>query len=81
MSQPMDQLPATFQHLSMTSGLRAAAARNPGKIAYKQDDRERPYGELVERIDRISNAITCREWTLFRIERWNSILVHIHSSM
>jgi long-chain acyl-CoA synthetase len=58
MSQPMDQLPATFQHLSMTSGLRAAAARNPAKIAYKQGDRERPYGELVDRIDRISNAIS-----------------------
>jgi len=58
MSQPMDQLPATFQHLSMTSGLRAASARNPGKIAYKHGDVERSYGELVDRIDRISNAIS-----------------------
>ena len=56
MTQP--DLPATFRHMGMTSGLRAAAGRNPGKLAYRHGDKERRYGELVERIDRVSAALT-----------------------
>ncbi|UCG71449.1 MAG: acyl--CoA ligase [Chromatiales bacterium] len=51
-------LPATFQHLSMAGGVRAAASRNPGKVAYRHGDKERRYGELVERIDRVTAALS-----------------------
>jgi long-chain acyl-CoA synthetase len=51
------QLPFSFQHLSMAGGLRSVARRDPGKIAYKHRNRTRSYGELIERIDRITAAI------------------------
>jgi long-chain acyl-CoA synthetase len=51
-------LPATFRHMGMTSGLRAAAGRDPGKLAYRHGNNARRYGELVERIDRVSAALT-----------------------
>ncbi len=58
MATPGLALPSTFRHLSMTGGLRAAASRDPAKPAYRQGERERRYGELVERIDRITAALT-----------------------
>lgn len=51
-------IPATFRHLSMTGGLRAAAGRDPQKIAYRHGDRRRAYGELVERVDRVTAALS-----------------------
>lgn len=50
-------IPATFRHLSMTGGLRAAAGRDPGKVAYRHGERERSYGELLRRIDHVSAAL------------------------
>jgi long-chain acyl-CoA synthetase len=42
----------------MTGGLRAAAGRNPAKVAFRHGDRERRYAELVERVDRVTAALT-----------------------
>jgi len=42
----------------MTGGLRAAATRDPGKVAYRHGARERRYGALVERIDRVTAALS-----------------------
>ena len=51
-------LPFSFQHLSMAGGVRAAAGRDTTKIAYKHRNRSCSYGELIERIDRVTAAIT-----------------------
>ena len=51
-------LPFSFQHLSMAGGVRAAAGRDPTKIAYKHRSRTCSYGELIERIDRVTAAIS-----------------------
>ncbi len=53
----MPELPFSFQHLSLAGGVRAAASRSPEKIAYRQASRERSYGQLVARIERVSAAI------------------------
>ena len=53
----MDGLPATFQHLSIAAGVRAAAGRDPQRLAYKHGDRTRTYGQLIERIDRVTTAL------------------------
>ncbi|NND36286.1 MAG: acyl--CoA ligase [Gammaproteobacteria bacterium] len=50
-------LPFSFSHLSIADGVRAAAGRNPAKIAYKHGDRLRTYGDLIERIDRVTTAL------------------------
>jgi len=41
----------------MAGGVRAAAQRNPDKVAYRHGARERRYSELVDRIDRVSSAL------------------------
>jgi len=51
------ELPFSFQSLGMAAGLKAAAARSPGKIAYTQGDRTRTYAQLVERVDRVTHAL------------------------
>jgi len=52
------ELPFSFQHLSLADGVRAAASRAPDKIACRHGNQQRRYGELVERIERVGNAIT-----------------------
>jgi long-chain acyl-CoA synthetase len=51
-------LPFSFQHLSLAAGVRAAMHRNPDKIAYRHRDRTRSYAELLERIDKVSTALS-----------------------
>ena len=53
----MAKLPFSFRHLSIAGGVRAAAGRDPGKIAYKHGDRTRSYGQLIDRIDRVTAAL------------------------
>jgi acyl-CoA synthetase (AMP-forming)/AMP-acid ligase II len=50
-------LPFSFQHLSLPGGVRSAMQRNPEKIALRHGDKQRSYGELVGRIDRVCAAI------------------------
>jgi long-chain acyl-CoA synthetase len=51
------ELPFSFRNLSMAGGVRSAMHRSPGKVAYRQGGRSRTYGELVERMDRVSAAL------------------------
>lgn len=53
----MNELPFSYRHLSIAGGVRAAAGRDPAKIAYRQDDRTRTYAQLIDRIDRVTTAI------------------------
>ncbi|MCZ2153290.1 MAG: acyl--CoA ligase, partial [Bryobacterales bacterium] len=50
--------PASFQHLSLVSGMRAAMRRAQAKIAYRHGERTRSYRDLLDRIDRVSVALT-----------------------
>ena len=50
-------LPPFFQHLSLASGLKAAASRNPDKLAYRHGERERTYAQLVARVDQVTAAL------------------------
>jgi long-chain acyl-CoA synthetase len=54
----MNELPFSFRHLSIADGIRAAAGRAPEKIAYRHGERTRKYADLVERIDRVTAAMT-----------------------
>jgi len=54
----MDALPFSFRHLSIAGGIRAAAQRDPVRLAYRHGERTRTYGDLVERIDRVTAGIT-----------------------
>jgi long-chain acyl-CoA synthetase len=45
-----------FRRLLLADGLYAAAARDPSAVAIRCEDRQITYGELVERVARISNA-------------------------
>ena len=53
----MRDLPFSFRHLSLAGGVRAAAGRDPGKIAYKHGERTRTYRDLIDRIDRVTAAL------------------------
>ena len=53
----MIELPFSFSHMSIAGGVRAAAGRDPGKVAYRHGDRTRTYGQLIERIDRVTAAL------------------------
>ncbi|MEE1573356.1 MAG: class I adenylate-forming enzyme family protein, partial [Candidatus Neomarinimicrobiota bacterium] len=48
--------PSTFQHLSISSGIRAAMSRNPEKQCFKHGQHTRTYKDLVSRMDRISSG-------------------------
>ncbi|WP_293897662.1 AMP-binding protein [Phenylobacterium sp.] len=48
-------LPATFRHLTLSSGLRAAAARAPGKTALIMGAERRAYSTVVANVNRIAN--------------------------
>ncbi len=43
--------------MSIAGGVRAAAGRNPAKLAYKHGERTRSYGQLIDRIDRVTTAL------------------------
>jgi acyl-CoA synthetase (AMP-forming)/AMP-acid ligase II len=47
-------LPATFRPVTMGSGIRASAGRDPGKIALRCEGRTLTYAALVERIGRVA---------------------------
>ncbi len=49
--------PATFRHLSLVDGVRAAMHRDPDKVAYRQGRRERSYRDLLERADRVTAGL------------------------
>jgi long-chain acyl-CoA synthetase len=50
-------LPAGFRHLTVSSGVRAAAARTPGKTALICGERRRSYAQLLEAMNRVANAV------------------------
>ena len=51
-------LPAGFHHLTVSSGIRAAASRTPGKCALTCGERTRSYAQLLDAINRVANAVT-----------------------
>lgn len=53
----MPELPRSFQHLSFADGIRASTQRNPDKIALQHNDNKRTYRRLIDRIDRVTNAV------------------------
>ncbi|MEL6236499.1 MAG: AMP-binding protein [Pseudomonadota bacterium] len=50
--------PETYRPLDISSGLRANARRFPGKIAVTMGAARLSYGALVERMNRVSNAVS-----------------------
>ena len=46
--------PATFRHLSLADGVRAAMHRAPDKIAYRHGAETRSYRQLLDRVDRVT---------------------------
>ncbi|MAF84291.1 MAG: AMP-binding protein [Gammaproteobacteria bacterium] len=54
----MSELPFSFRHLSLAGGVRAAASRDPGKLAYRHRERTRTYAQLIDRIDRVTTALS-----------------------
>jgi len=54
----MPELPFSFQHLSIATGIRAACQRDPNRLAYRHGDKTRTYGALMDRIDRVTAAIS-----------------------
>ena len=55
---PSPDLPRSFQHMSFAAGMRAAKNRAPQKLAARHGDNQRTYAALLDRIDRVTNAIT-----------------------
>lgn len=53
----MIELPFSFEHLSIAAGVRAAAGRDPARPAYRHGTRTRTYGQLIERVDRVTAAL------------------------
>ena len=51
-------LPAGFRHLTVGSGIRAAARRIPGRTAIICGPARRSYAQLVEAMNRVANAVT-----------------------
>jgi len=54
----MPDLPFSFQHLSVAAGIRAACERDPDRLAYRHGEKTRTYRALIERVDRVTAAIT-----------------------
>ena len=52
------ELPAGFRHLTVSSGIRSAAARTPGKTALVCGERSRSYAQLRDAMNRVANAVT-----------------------
>jgi long-chain acyl-CoA synthetase len=53
----MSRPPASYQPISIASGVRAAAARTPGKIALRDGERTLTYAALYDRIQRVTGAV------------------------
>ncbi|HEY5208198.1 MAG TPA: AMP-binding protein [Stellaceae bacterium] len=49
-------LPATYRSMTMASGIRASATRDPGKVALICGERHLTYARLVERIDQVATV-------------------------
>ena len=49
-------LPTGFRNLTVSSGLRASASRQPEKVALIMGDERRTYREVIARINRIANV-------------------------
>ena len=47
---------STYHPQLIDTGVRAAAARTPGKVALAMGDRKLTYAQLVERVDRVADA-------------------------
>jgi long-chain acyl-CoA synthetase len=54
---PFAEPPAGYRGFTLTSGLRAAATREPGKIALILGDTQRSYAQVVQNIDRTANLL------------------------
>lgn len=50
--------PPTFRHLSLVDGIRAAMFRAPDKIAYRHGEQTRTYRALLDRVDRVTSALS-----------------------
>ena len=55
---PFGDPPPGYRSLTLTSGLRAAATRQPGKIALIQGEERRSYAKVIDNIDRTANLLT-----------------------
>jgi long-chain acyl-CoA synthetase len=50
------QRPASYRAMTITEGLRTSARRQPDKLAFTEATREITHGQLINRINRVSNA-------------------------
>ncbi len=50
-------LPLGFRNLTVSSGIRTAATRDPSKKAILFEGRHRTYAQLIEHFDRVANAV------------------------
>ncbi len=48
--------PTSYHPVTITEGLRTSARRNPNKLAFTEETREISHGQLISRINRVSNA-------------------------
>lgn len=53
----VDQLPPGFQSLTVSSGIRSAARREPAKVALICGQATRTYAELVDAMNRVANGV------------------------
>ena len=56
MSPSVDTRTPWFRSLTVSDGIRAAAGREPTKIALSCGDNKLTYGQLVNRMDRVATA-------------------------
>jgi long-chain acyl-CoA synthetase len=49
--------PDTYLPVTIADGIRAAAARTPGKLALREGERELTFQALVDRLHRVANAV------------------------
>ena len=56
--QNVPGIPGSFRHLSLAAGIRSSASRAPEKIALRDRCGTRTYAQLVDRIDRVSHAVS-----------------------
>lgn len=56
-SKRVADLPRGFYNLTVASGIRSSARREPGKVALICGDAQRTYAELVDAINRVANGV------------------------
>ena len=61
-------LPANYRPMTMASGIRSCALREPDRLALRCGERELTYGQLVDRIDRVA-ALARHRFGLARGDR------------